>query len=354
VFATPVTVTIPVTLGGSDPSHVGVMAIEPNGSSHDITAVTVASGGASSLATFQVSGFTHYGCHFESGGGDEDGGCTAQCDDDAACGSSDGCGATCDQNCDGGTTCTPQCGSDAGCGSSDGCGGSCNANCADAGCYEVCGGGDCVFVCDGGACVPQCPDDGSCGEPDGCGGHCETNCDGGTCVPLCSDEGACGYSDGCGGTCNQNCNDAGTCVPQCGEDAGCGDDDGCGGRTCTANCPGGGPCLVVNPTSIDFGHVGLNDAGVIETSAGFTFSVSTQCAGSATIQAMTLQSGTGDLVPQFSDPAGPPLPLQITSGASAQVFEMFCEPTTEATHVGRLLISDGTLDTPLALTCTSP
>jgi len=188
-FTLPAIVTIPVSLGGLDPSRVGVMAVEPNGSSHDITAVTVTSGGASSLATFQVSGFTHYGCHVES---ETDAGCTRACGDDATCGSSDGCGGTCDANCDDGG-CTPDCGDAATCGSSDGCGGTCNANCDD------------------GGCTPQCGDGGTCGSSDGCGGTCNQNCDDGGCTPDCGDDAGCGSSDGCGGTCTQNC-DAGSCT----------------------------------------------------------------------------------------------------------------------------------------------
>jgi hypothetical protein len=301
-FAKPVTVTIPVTLAGTSPSHVGVMAVETDGTSHDITAVTVASGGVSSLATFQVSGFTHYGAHFESGDDDSDGGCTPSCDTSAACGSSDGCGGTCNGNCDAGT-CTPQCASDAGCGSSD-----------------------------------------------GCGGTCDDNCDGGTCVPQCI-EGTCGTSDGCGGTCDQNCDDAGSCVPQCGSDAGCGSDDGCG-STCNDNCPGGGPCLIVNPTSLDFGEVGVNDAGVFLTGNAMSFQVTTQCANSV-IQWMTVQNGSWDIVPQFSVPAGPPLPASLPLGTALD-FDEFCEPTSEGAHTARLLISDGTLITPLSLTCEAP
>ncbi len=109
-------------------------------------------------------------------------------------------------------------------------------------------------------------------------------------------------------------------------------------------------CLVIAPPSLNFGDVGENDAGVLCTSASRTFSVFNECQTAAIVQSLTVQSGPGDLVPQFSIPAGPPLPLTIQPGSSAQVYEMFFEPTTLGTHTAQLLISDGTVDTLLPLT----
>ena len=175
-FAKPATISIPVTLQGLAPSRVGVMAVEGDQSSHDITAVTVANG----LATFQVSSFTHYGAHDEGGGTDTDGGCAPSCGGDAACGSSDGCGGTCNANCtDGG--CTPSCAEGA-CGGSDGCGGTC--------------------ACPGdGGCTPSCAE-GACGGSDGCGGTCACVDGGSGCTEYfqCSD-GGCDYYLVCDGGC---------------------------------------------------------------------------------------------------------------------------------------------------------
>jgi hypothetical protein len=167
-FAKPATMTIPIALSGVSPSHVAVMAIEADGKSRTITSVSVADG----LATFSASGFTFFGC-FETNpdGGEEDGGgCTPSCSGDSTCGSSDGCGGSCNANCsDGG--CTPTCAGDAACGSSDGCGGSCDANCGS----DVDGGAD-------GGCTPTCAGDAACGSSDGCGGSCNAACDAG-CQP---------------------------------------------------------------------------------------------------------------------------------------------------------------------------
>jgi hypothetical protein len=109
-------------------------------------------------------------------------------------------------------------------------------------------------------------------------------------------------------------------------------------------------CLVIAPTSLNFGDVGENDAGVLCTSASRTFSIFNECQTPATVQSLTVQSGPGDLVPQFSVPAGPPLPLTIEPSSSAQIYEMFFEPTTLGTHTAQLLISDGTVDTLLPVT----
>ena len=108
-------------------------------------------------------------------------------------------------------------------------------------------------------------------------------------------------------------------------------------------------CLVIAPPKLNFGDVGENDAGVLCTSASRTFSIFNECQTAAVVQALTIQSGPGDLVPQFSVPAGQPLPLTIEPSSSAQIYEMFFEPTTLGKHTGQLLISDGTVDTLLPL-----
>jgi hypothetical protein len=204
-------------------------------------------------------------------------------------------------------------------------------------------------------CTPSCSGDASCGSSDGCGGTCDANCeDAGVdagCVPNC-DQGyaGCGTSDGCGGTCDNGCPDAG-CTANCPGSA-CGAADNCGG-ICTANCDfSDAGCLTVSPTSIDFGNVGIDqDSGVILTSQSQSFTISNNCANAATVQSMTIQSGFEDFVPQFSVPAGPPLPLTIQPSSAAETYELFCEPTREGTHTGELVISDGTFDTLVALTC---
>ena len=108
-------------------------------------------------------------------------------------------------------------------------------------------------------------------------------------------------------------------------------------------------CLVIAPPNLNFGDVGENDAGVLCSSASRTFSIFNECEVAATVQSLTVQSGPGDLVPQFSVPAGPPLPLTIQPGSAAQIYELFFEPSTLGTHTAQLLISDGTVDTLLPL-----
>jgi hypothetical protein len=117
----------------------------------------------------------------------------------AACGSSDGCGGTCNIGC----VCVPSC-AGALCGSSDGCGGVCMVGCI---CFPICGpfdcgtfdgcGGICLFGC---SCMPSCGAD-DCGTYDGCGGTCMSGCG---CSPSCGPF-DCGASDGCGGICNDGC-----------------------------------------------------------------------------------------------------------------------------------------------------
>jgi hypothetical protein len=108
-------------------------------------------------------------------------------------------------------------------------------------------------------------------------------------------------------------------------------------------------CLVIAPPNVNFGDVGSNDAGVLCSSASRTFSIFNECQTAATVQSLMVQNGPGDLVQQFSTPAGPPLPLTIQPGAAAQIYEMFFEPSTLGSHTAQLLISDGTVDTILPL-----
>ena len=108
-------------------------------------------------------------------------------------------------------------------------------------------------------------------------------------------------------------------------------------------------CLVIAPPGLNFGDVGENDAGVICSSASRTFSIFNECQTAATVQSLTVQNGPGDIVHQFSQPAGPALPLTIQPGSPAVVYELFFEPTTLGTHTAQLLISDGTVDNSLPL-----
>ncbi len=108
-------------------------------------------------------------------------------------------------------------------------------------------------------------------------------------------------------------------------------------------------CLVIAPPLLNFGDVGENDAGILCTSASRTFSIFNECQTAATVQNLVVQNGPGDVVQQFSQPAGPLLPLTIPAGAAAQIYEMFFQPTTLGAHTGQVLISDGTVNTLLPL-----
>ncbi len=59
-------------------------------------------------------------------------------------------------------------------------------------------------------------------------------------------------------------------------------------------------------------------------------SVFNECQTAAIVQSLTVQSGLAGC--RSSTPAGPPLLLTIQPGSSAQVYEMFFEPTTLGTH----------------------
>jgi hypothetical protein len=108
-------------------------------------------------------------------------------------------------------------------------------------------------------------------------------------------------------------------------------------------------CLSIAPPTINFGDVGENDAGILCTSSSRTFSIFNECQQAATVHSLSVQSGPGDLFPQFSVPAGPPLPLTIEPGASAAVYEIFFEPTSLGAHSAQLVVSDGTVDTLLPM-----
>jgi len=112
-------------------------------------------------------------------------------------------------------------------------------------------------------------------------------------------------------------------------------------------------CLQIAPTSLAFGTSGMDDAGVFFTSQSQSFAVSNQCQTSATIDAIASQNGPGDLVSQYSLPAGPSLPDSLAAGAQA-TYDLDCQPTSSGYHPGQVLISDGTVDVLLPMTCSVP
>ena len=84
-------------------------------------------------------------------------------------------------------------------------------------------------------------------------------------------------------------------------------------------------CLQVAPTSLDFGQLGMTDAGVIFTSQSQSFAVSNQCRTSAAIQGIAIENGLRDAVPQYSQPSGPrvaglyrPAPRRPTSSIASR------------------------------------
>jgi hypothetical protein len=111
-------------------------------------------------------------------------------------------------------TCTPACAGKV-CGSTDGCGGTCQA------------GSGCT------SCTPSCAGK-ACGAADGCGGTCQAGSGCTTCTPVCTGK-TCGSADGCGGTCQSGSGCNPSCTPACSGFV-CGTSDGCGG-TCQ---PGSG------------------------------------------------------------------------------------------------------------------
>ena len=103
----------------------------------------------------------------------------------------------------------------------------------------------------------------------------------------------------------------------------------------------GSPCLVYVPSTLDFGSVGTNDAGAPCESAALTISVFNQCSTNATLQSVTLQSGSGDTVAQFSVPT----PSGMALGGSPQTYTVTFLPTTLGTHTAQLAFSEGAVDT---------
>jgi hypothetical protein len=99
VFASPVTVTIPVTVGSGTPAaSVFIEAVESDATTREIPVQSLANG----LATFQVSGFTLFGAWT----GGEDAGCAAGINP------GDLCSTTADCACLAGTVCVAgHCGS---------------------------------------------------------------------------------------------------------------------------------------------------------------------------------------------------------------------------------------------------
>lgn len=112
-------------------------------------------------------------------------------------------------------------------------------------------------------------------------------------------------------------------------------------------------CLAVTPTNLDFGDAGLDDAGEILATPQHFFSVSNICDSTARLASIALQSGPGDLVPQYSAVSGPSLPALIAAGASPS-FGLSCAPTTAGAHPAELILSDGNVETLVALSCNAP
>ena len=117
-----------------------------------------------------------------------------------------------------GVSCIPSC-SGAICGTSDGCGGTCNP------------GSGCVS-----GCTPSCSGV-TCGSPNGCGGTCNPGSGCVSCTPNCSGV-VCGLSNGCGGICNPGSGCVSGCTPQCSGHL-CGNGNGCGGV-----CGSGSGCAI--------------------------------------------------------------------------------------------------------------
>jgi hypothetical protein len=111
------------------------------------------------------------------------------------------------------------------------------------------------------SCTPQCRAEGACGAPDGCGGYCFGRCSAGlvcrrdgafpvcVCDSTCRADAWCGEVNGCGIRCAGRCPEGFRCNRDhfcecdayCPPDAWCGQPDGCGGR-CRGWCPYGLAC----------------------------------------------------------------------------------------------------------------
>ena len=112
-------------------------------------------------------------------------------------------------------------------------------------------------------------------------------------------------------------------------------------------------CLAVTPVNLDFGDAGLDDAGALLATPQQFFSVANLCDSTARLASITLQSGPGDLVPQYSTVSGVSLPALIAPGALPS-FGLSCAPTTPGAHPSELILSDGNVDTLVALSCNAP
>jgi len=100
------------------------------------------------------------------------------------------------------------------------------------------------------------------------------------------------------------------------------------------------------PSSSELGSVVWpRDAGLADcTSASRTLSFFNSCRTSVTILSFTLQSTSGDLVPQFTMPSGPPLPLTLRGGSAAAIYEIFFEPTSAGSHTAQLVVAHNSQD----------
>ncbi len=105
----------------------------------------------------------------------------------------------------------------------------------------------------------------------------------------------------------------------------------------------GSPCLVYVPATLDFGSVGTDDAGAPCETAALTISVFNQCSTNATLQSVSLQSGPGDTVPQFSVPT--PSGTALGSSDPPLTYPVTFAPTSLGTHVAQLVFSEGSVDT---------
>ena len=251
VFALPVTVTIPVTVSNASAGSLFIEAVEADGSAHQITVDSIASG----LATFKTSGFTNFGAFTGASAG------TCASDSDCASGTSCVSGecvgttvtTTIDGGVDGDIGPGDICKTDSDCPADF----VCESGHCESGTTTVIdggsGGGDSSLFC---ATDADCATGTSCVDGEctgtttvtdaGCGADSEcaagATCCGGVCADIESDSdncGSCGTACAAGQSCSEGaCSSATThdagASDSCSNDSECAPGESCVGNVCQA------------------------------------------------------------------------------------------------------------------------
>jgi len=121
-----------------------------------------------------------------------------------------------------------------------------------------------------------------------------------------------------------------------------------------APAPDESHCLQIPPEAAIGEIVWPRDAGVGDcTSASRTLRFFDNCQTTVAILSLTLQSTSGDLVPQFAL-SGPALPLTLPGALGDATYEILFEPTSPGLHTAQLIVTHNSQDSAAVIQSTIP